>query len=263
MEALHLNCFGVGDGAPSADRNHSSYLYDFKSTVLLLDCGEPASRHIKAASLGPDLIDRLFISHLHSDHFGGLFMLLQGFWLERRRKPLVINLPEDGIKPLQQMLQAAYLFDELLPFPLSFEPLQTGKPVDLAGVRVTSYPTSHLSDLRMAYQDKYPGQYASFCFLLETSRMRIVHSADLGRPEDLEPLLSEPLDLLVCELAHFDPGEVFDYLQGRNIKRIAFIHVGRPYWSDLKPTRRLAEKILGADRVSFPLDSTIIQVRSS
>jgi hypothetical protein len=57
-------------------------------------------------------------------------------------------------------------------------------------------------------------------------------------------LLTQPLDLLVCELAHFSPVEIFSYLQGRAIKRVVFVHVARELWANLGPTRRLAAKML-------------------
>src|SRR3989442_1622529 len=177
MRSLSLTCFGVGDGTASAARNHSSYLFGFDTVNLLIDCGEPISRSFKSSGLSYDTIDRLFLSHLHSDHFGGLFMLLQGFWLEQRRKELPVHLPAEGIEPLRQMLRAAFLFDEILPFRLSFEPLRARQPVAVGHVRVTPYLTSHLDTLRKSFQAKYPGDYAAYCFLLETDELRVGHSA--------------------------------------------------------------------------------------
>src|SRR5687768_17086560 len=92
MDDFSLKCFGVGDGTPSAERNHSAYLYRLGTATLLIDCGEPVSRSFKATGLSYETIDRIFLSHLHSDHVGGLFMLLQGFWLEQRRQQLTIHL---------------------------------------------------------------------------------------------------------------------------------------------------------------------------
>src|SRR5262245_16927597 len=117
MDSFVLTCLGVGDGMANADRNHSAYLYQFGETTLLLDCGESVSRSYRAAGFSIEAIDRLLLSHLHSDHFGGLFMLLQGLWLEQRRKALPIHMPADGIKPIRQMLDMANLVPELLSFP--------------------------------------------------------------------------------------------------------------------------------------------------
>ena len=260
MQSFSLKCFGVGDGTASADRNHSSYLYTFGEVSLLVDCGEPISRSFKASGLSCDLIDRILISHLHADHVGGFFMLLQGFWLEQRKKDLHVHLPAESIQPLRHMLQAAFLFEELLPFRLIFQPWVSGQPVVDRNVRITPFPTTHLHSLRKSFQGKYPGDYAAYCFLLESEHGRIGHSADIGAPQDLEPLLAKPLDLLVCEVAHFKPEDLFGYLQGRDIKHIAFTHVGRYYWSRLEETRLLATRLLPGASFSFPRDLEVIEI---
>ena len=65
-----------------------------------------------------------------------------------------------------------------------------------------------------------------------------------GSPEDLEPLLRRPLDLLVCELGHFSPEHLFGYLAGHDIKRAVFVHLARALREDFARTRRLAAKML-------------------
>ena len=255
-----LTCFGVGDGAPCGDRNHSSYLYQWAGASILFDCGEPVSRSFKATGLNYDTIDRIFLSHLHSDHVGGFFMLMQGFWLERRRKDLVVHLPADAIAPIRGMLKAAYLFEELFHFKLRFLPLSEGKAVAQGPLRITPHRTSHLDALRQSFQRKYPGDYAAYSFLIESDHQRIAHSADLGAPEDLEPLLRKPVDLLVCELAHFDPGKLFRYLRGREIGRVLFIHVGRRHWERLAQTRRLATDLLRGIPFAFARDHQVIRL---
>ena len=244
MHTVSLKCFGVGDGAACPDRNHSSFLYKFSKASLLFDCGEPISGSFKASGLDYDSTDRIFISHLHADHIGGFFMLMQGFWLARRRKDLVIHIPEEGIQPVRQMLNASCIFEELIGFRLIYEPLKSEQVVEMNGIRVTPFLTTHLDALRKAFQAKYPQPFEAFCFLLEAGRLRIGHSADLGKPNDLDPLLQKPLDLLVCELAHFTPEDLFAYLQGKPIKRVVFIHLNRAYWEQLPAVRKLAAQML-------------------
>jgi ribonuclease Z len=255
MGKFSLKFFGVGDGWPCADRNHASFLYRFGDVSILIDCGDALSRAYKASGLHYDTIDRIFISHLHSDHIAGFFMLMQGFWLEQRRKDLPINLPAEGIKPVVQMLQAGFVFKELLQFHMRFETLRSGKHVHTGDVRVTPFPTTHLEQLRRTFQKRYPLDFSAYCFLIEHGAMRIGHSADIGCPEDLEPLVRKPLDLLVCELAHFQAEDLFLYLQNRVIKRIVFMHVGRIYWQDLKGTQKLAAKMLPNIPISFARDN--------
>lgn len=254
MRGCRIKCFGVGDGAACGDRNHSSYLYTFPEAVLLLDCGEPVSRSFKASGLSYDSIDRVLISHLHFDHIGGLFMLLQGFWLESRRKELVIHMPAEGIGAVRELLRAAYLFEELLPFPLTFVSWAAGRSVNISGAVVTPYPTTHLQAFRDTFGSKYPRGYEAFCFLLEAGGVRIGHSADIGAVNDLDPLFEKPLNLLVCELAHVHPEEIFIHLRDRRIAQIAFTHLGRPFWEKLPETKMLAERLLPGVPVTFLTD---------
>jgi ribonuclease Z len=260
MLNFSLTCFGVGDGMPCGDRNHAAFLYRLGKTALLVDCGDPISRSYKAAGLSYDLIDRIFISHLHADHIGGFFMLLQGCWLERRKKALPVHLPADGIEPVRQMMKVGCLFDELLPFRLSLDPLRPRQPVSQGRVRVTPHPTSHLRSFRDAYQAKYPGEYAAYAFVIEAGGFRIGHSADLGAVSDLAPLVAQPLDVLVCELSHFKAEELFDFLKGRAIKHVVFTHLGRPYWEKLGTTRKRAARKLANSRLSFPRDQETIKL---
>jgi ribonuclease BN (tRNA processing enzyme) len=250
-----LKIFGVGDGWPCADRSHASFLYRLGEVSILVDCGDAVGRHLKASGLHYDTIDRILISHLHSDHIGGFFMLIQGFWLEQRKKDLPVNMPADGIKPFMQLLQAGLLFKELLGFKLRFEALKAAQPILTGDVKVTPYRTTHLEQFRRSFQKKYPQDFAAFSFLIEQGKLRIGHSADLGAPEDLEPLLKKPLDLLVCELSHFRAEDLFDYLRGRDLKRVVFMHLARPYWENLSRTKQLAKKMLPGIPVTFARDN--------
>jgi ribonuclease BN (tRNA processing enzyme) len=254
MGRFSLKYFGVGDGWACADRNHASFLYQFGKTSILIDCGESVSRSFKCSGLPADTIDHIFLSHLHADHTGGFNMFIQALWLEQRKKQLQVHMPAEGINPLRHMLRTAYIFDELLNFRLRFEPLKAGRSVAAGEVQVMPFHTTHLERLRAAFHKRYPQKFEAFCFLMEAGKLRIGHSADLGSPDDLAPLLAKPLDLLVCELAHFEPADLFDYLRGREIKRIAFVHLAGPFWKNLKKTRQLAAKMLPDVEISFPFD---------
>lgn len=247
-------CFGTADGAPCEDRNHASFLYRLGQTTILVDCGESVDRSYRASGLSYNLIDAIFLSHLHSDHIGGFFMFMQGMWLEGRRKPLKVYLPGKAIKPLRQMLNTVFLFDGVLPFRLQLLALENGSRVKVHDVRITPFYTTHLDRTRARFGRKYRSDFSAYCFFIEHKDIRIGHSADLGRPEDLGPLVEDPLDLLVCELSHFTPEQIFSYLRNRSIKRIAFVHIGRPYRQDLSALRRLARKLIPTIPCHFPDD---------
>lgn len=230
MQNASLKCFGVGDGFPDAHRGHSSFLYQLAGQSILIDCGEPLTSRYQAAGLSYDLVDQVLLSHLHADHVGGFLMFMQALWLKRRQKNLPIKLPADGIAPVKAMLNAAYLFDELFEFQLNFSPLTAGEAFAVGDVRITPYRTKHLDGFVRQFQAKYRQSFDAFCFLIEAGGLRIGHSADLGEPADLAPLLKKPLDLLVCELAHFKIDSLLQYLAGRSLKKILFVHLTKESW---------------------------------
>ena len=90
---IGLTCFGVGEGWPCHDRRHSSYLYRFGESHILVDCGEGLSTAYKVSGLSYDLVDRVLISHLHSDHVGSFSLWMQGLWLEGRQRPVTVSAP--------------------------------------------------------------------------------------------------------------------------------------------------------------------------
>jgi len=253
-----VTCFGTGDGHPCSDRNHASFLYAIGKTRILIDCGEPLDRNYKASGLNYDEIDSILISHMHSDHVGGFFMFMQGLWLEKRRRELPVHLPGGAIKPVREMLKAVLIFDELIKFRLRLLPLREKKAIVIGNsssrVRITPFCNSHLNGLRARFGKKYRSDFSSYCFLLEGANRRVAHSSDLGKPEDLAPILSKPLDLLICELSHFSPEAIFSYLNGRPIKHVAFVHLSRPLRQNLPKLRRLAAKMLPKITHSFPND---------
>ena len=241
-----LTCLGTGDGHPNAGRNHSAFLYRIGEATLLLDCGEPVMSRLLAAGVAIDDIDRVFLSHLHSDHVGGFFMFIQGCWLRNRQSDLPVHLPAEGEEPIRQMLKAAYIFSGLLSFKTEWNHWRDGEPVAWNGLTATPHRTTHLEGLREAFQPDNPDQsFEAFAFVLEGHGVRVGHSADIGSIADLDPLVEQPLDLLLCELAPVEPADLFEYLAGRPIKQVAFTHVSQQLWEDEAGLRKLAADRLG------------------
>ncbi|MDH7502195.1 MAG: MBL fold metallo-hydrolase [Verrucomicrobiota bacterium] len=253
MKTNCLECMGVGDGWPCADRAHAAFLYRFGTATVLVDSGEPISGLIDKANIAADEIDSVLITHLHMDHVGGLFMLLQGLWLEGRTKPLPVHMPAEGIEPVRAMLRAGYVFDELLKFDLEFVPIKAGQQIRIGrSVRVTPLATSHLSGLKRRFGSRSGPAFDAFSFLIESGRTRVVHSGDVGTVADLEPLLDRPVDVLVCELAHVGLEELGEFLKGRKVKQVVLVHLPESMWRDLPETRRSAEKALGKTSFAIP-----------
>lgn len=231
-EVIRLHCLGVGPGWPCDQRNGSAYLYQVGPNRILCDCAEGLSRSLKASGLGLEAVDRILLTHMHFDHLGGLFFYLQGCWVERRCRPLTIHLPAHGLPAVREMLRQGFILDELFAFQLQWEPWQVGRSVECQGVRITPILTTHLEVLQQRYAAAMPPGAAAYAFQFQTAHKRWIHSGDLGTPSDLAPMLEDPADLLVCELAHFEPEALFRFLSGRPVRRLLLTHLPSPLWAE-------------------------------
>ena len=181
-------------------------------------------------------------------------MFIQTLWLEKRSRELPVYLPREGIEPLKQMLRATYLFDEAIGFSIRFEAISPTHPVSIRSIQMTAHTNTHLHRTRERHSAQYPAAYESFSFLLSGEGTRIAHTADLGAPSDVSALLSQPLEWLVCELAHFEPDTLFQSLQGAKLKRLLLTHIKRAWVTNPDALKKMAQRLLPETHVQIARD---------
>jgi ribonuclease Z len=117
---LGVTILGNNSAVPAFDRHPTAQVLTARDHLYLIDCGEGTQIQIIRYKIKRSKIHRIFISHLHGDHYFGLIGLINSMGLLGRIQPLHIHGPEPLWQILQLQLKEA---DTHLPFDLHFHAL--------------------------------------------------------------------------------------------------------------------------------------------
>ena len=138
-----LTILGSNSAIPSLTRNPSAHLLNVNERLFLIDCAEGTQLQIRKFHVHFQRIERIFISHLHGDHFFGLIGLLNSLHLLGRREELHLYGPPLLKDILDLQLEAS---KTTLNYPLFFQPLSSPGYELIYGndkVSVFSFPLTH------------------------------------------------------------------------------------------------------------------------
>ncbi len=105
---FELTILGCSSATPTAKRNTTAQLLEVAGRFFLIDCGEATQIQLRRAHIRYQRIDRIFISHLHGDHYLGLMGLLSSFHLLGRKNALHIYCPPG----LQEIIELQMKYSE-------------------------------------------------------------------------------------------------------------------------------------------------------
>ena len=161
--ANELSALLVGTGTPLPDnaRAGPSTLIAAGDRLYLVDAGVDCARNLLLWRVPLDKIDGVLITHLHSDHIGGLGELRLQTWVAGRKTPLKVYGPP-GIERVVAGVNETYAIDDgyrtahhgaamlppdaapLVAVPISIPPGTTTAPVFAAqGLGVTAIRVKH------------------------------------------------------------------------------------------------------------------------
>ncbi len=252
-----LLVLGSGPGFPVGGRAFSSALLQIGQHRLLIDAGEPCARSLWEQGEHPGRLDAILLTHGHSDHIGGLPMILQSAWIDHRKEALPIFLPGELIQPLTAWLNATYIGPEFASYALEMHAWEDDPTLDRFDLRVLAQPTTHLKSLR---PNPSPDRFCAYSLLLEHPAFRILFSGDLGEPADLDSQLLTAPDLFVCELAHFPPKELFQYLSNKALPLLLLTHLAPELNSRLPEVLAEARRSLPGTNVLLAQDGMRIEL---
>jgi ribonuclease BN (tRNA processing enzyme) len=194
MSSVQATFLGTGDAFSAGGSHQAGYLVQGAGTTCLLDCGATTLRSMKRHGIDADVIDRVWLSHLHGDHFAGLpFLFLEYLYERKRQRPLEVIGPPGTQSRVWDLFRAMYkeTASKPLPFVLKFIEVQPGVPVDLGELR--------FEPLLVPHQEKE----ISLALRLKLDGKTVLYSGDTGWTEDLLRY-SENTDLFICECCYFE-----------------------------------------------------------
>lgn len=140
---FELTILGSGSALPTSDRNTTAQVLNVLERFFLIDCGEGTQHQLRKNKLSFNQFNHILISHLHGDHFFGIFGLISTMALVGRDRPLNIYGPPRLEHLLETILKPQF---EKPPFPIHFHPLKEENPEVIFEdkvVTVTSFSLRH------------------------------------------------------------------------------------------------------------------------
>ena len=222
---MKLYTLGTSHGAAEPDRMCSAHLIECSGRYYLFDCGGSVESALVNMDIPVTSLEAIFISHLHEDHVGGITGVLKRFYAYNPDKnycpaylpgeyfalrnwisvlcPFRFNSDENRL--MLEYYDCAPIF--------SYE---DNFVYDDGNIRVSAIRTDHLAWY----------QTPTYAFLIEGEGKKMLYTSDLAVDfhDYPEIALTEELDLVLCEMVHFDLAANFETISKTNTKHLIFTH---------------------------------------
>jgi len=216
---MDIQFLGVGE-ACDGQYGNTSILVSAGGHTLLLDCGFSVPHRFFAHHADPELLDMIWISHFHGDHFLGLPLFLLRFWEMGRTTPLhFIGQPELKDKVLAGLELAYPGFSKRLQFPLQFHVISPEQDQQIMGLYFEAAESTHS-------QRNYGVRITA------SNNTRLYYSGD-GRPTKENECLMSDCDLVIHEAftlqdqvpGHSSITTCRELVRRQDIKKCALVHI--------------------------------------
>lgn len=230
---------GVGEACDERYPNTSLLLsiqsFSGRPQSILFDCGFSVPMYFWKHVNDPNLLDLVWISHFHGDHFLGLPALLLRMWEMGRTKQLVIMGQRDVRRIVTSAMELAYPgFMSRFRFEIRFVECEPGIDMDTIDLQWSFAETEH-SRRNLHIALKSPE--GTFCY-----------SGD-GRPTSESINITKNANILVHEAFHIKPevpghGTIYAVIEAARkaeVKYLALVHVQRDVrkWREMEIIRHL------------------------
>ncbi|MBT3749056.1 MAG: ribonuclease Z [Bacteroidetes bacterium] len=223
-----LTILGSSSALPKPDRFTTAHVLNAHERFYLIDCGEGTQIQLRRYKIRFSKIHHIFISHLHGDHFFGLFGLLSSFNLMGRKVPLNLYGPEK----LKNILDAVYgNMGEKMNYTINFFPLNWQDKqllLETEKISVYSFPLDHKI------------QSCGFLFKEKKQARNLIKTAK----EDYDLGIKEIIQLKNGEDVKRDTGDILSY---KLLTNKSFTPRSYAYVSDTRYYEPLVDHIRDVD----------------
>ena len=180
-----IRLFACGTGMPSARRDQAAtcWLVELgNGDKFLFDIGSGAMPNIAALMIPYDFLDKVFLTHLHTDHWGDLDGLWAGGWTAGRTHPLHVWGPSGATKEMG----TAYAIDHFLKT-YNWDAQTRNFKISPQPGKITVHEFDYMAENAVVYEENgvtirsWPAIHAGdgpVSFALEWNGMKIVIGGD-------------------------------------------------------------------------------------
>ncbi len=159
---FQITILGSGSATPTLHSYPSAQLLEIGSDYYLIDCGEGTQYRLLERHFRPGRLKGIFISHLHGDHYFGLFGLLTSLSLGQRTEEMHLVAPPGLNDVLTEIFRQS---DTRLSYPLHFQETDASQPGQI-------FETPHMTVSTLPLQHRIP--CTGFLFREKTGERKLI-----------------------------------------------------------------------------------------
>lgn len=228
---MKITVIGSSHGVPEANRKCACYLIEVGKNVYFVDMGTSGIDALRVRGIDVEAVKAVFITHMHGDHTNGLipFVDLITWYFKNADPEIYLPVPE-AADAIRAWLKVTLNGEEMK---ARFRQVTPGVMYDDGVLKVTSIPTQHC--------------YKSGAYLIEAEGKAVLFTGDLKNPGIDFPAIAmeRPLDLVICESAHFPATDYLSVFEKCDIKKVCVTHYSNRFLASvLQLVQELKEKNL-------------------
>jgi len=207
---MKITFIGTSHGVPEAHRKCSCTMIEAGGNTYFVDMGTSGIDALRVRNIPVESVKGIFITHMHGDHCDGLIQFVDLMnWFFRDADPEIFLPIIESKDAIEKWIDATTI---QVRREVRYSETVAGEIFDDGVIKVTAFRTSHGAK--------------SFAYLVEAEGKRVLFTGDLCNPgfDFPTPVLEKPLDLVICESAHFNATDYLPVFENHDIRKVCVNH---------------------------------------